>query len=129
MSPHSELGAPARWRSSLRRLLGGRAPALAAMAALAVSPAVAGGATGGANPTTHKSSSATTLRPGDTGPGVKRLQRRLHVKATGYYGRLTKRAVSRFQRRHGLRATGIANRKTLRKLGLTARSASSGGSV
>jgi peptidoglycan hydrolase-like protein with peptidoglycan-binding domain len=134
MSPHTDFGAPARWRSSLRRLLRGRAPALAAVAALAAFPALAGGATGGsgpdsqAQPQSHKSqhkSSVKTLRPGSTGRSVKRLQRRLHVRATGYYGKLTKRAVKRFQRHHGLKADGIAGPKTLRKLGMTVKSASS----
>ena len=115
MSPHTEVGVPARLRLSL----GARVLALAAVAAVAAFPAFAGGATGGADPSAYKSSNAKTLRPGDNGPGVKRLQRRLHVQATGYYGKLTKRAVKRFQRRHGLEADGIAGPKTLRKLGLT----------
>src|SRR4051794_6119920 len=130
MSRHTEVGAPSRRRKSLRRLLRGRALALAAVAALVAFPAFAGGATGGSSPSSgstasssqHKSKSAT-LRPGSRGASVKRLQRRLHVRATGYYGKLTKRAVKRFQRRHGLRANGIAGPKTLRKLGLTVKSA------
>ena len=126
MAPNTDAGAPARWRPSLRSLLG--LIALAAAASVATFPALAGGTTGGANPSTHKSSTdnGATLRPGDSGPAVTRLQRRLKVKATGYYGKLTKRAVKRFQRRHGLKANGIAGPRTLRKLGLTARSASSG---
>ena len=127
MSPHTDSRAHARWRRPLRRLLGRRALALAAVASIAAFPAIAGGATGGSGPDsqpTHKSS-AKTLRPGSTGPSVKRLQRRLHVRATGYYGKLTKRAVKRFQRRHGLKADGIAGPKTLRKLGLTVKAASS----
>ena len=119
MSPHTEVGALTRWRHALRHSRGVRALALVAVAAIAAFPAFAGGATGGADPSSYKSSSAKTLRPGDTGPGVKRLQRRLHVKATGYYGKLTKRAVKRFQRRHGLTVDGIAGPKTMRKLGLT----------
>ena len=124
MSPHSDLGAPApsrrtRWLAFL----------LSAVLVAAAVPAVAGGATGGSSPGTYKSSNSETLRPGDSGPAVKRLQKRLKVRATGYYGKKTKRAVKRFQRRHHLKANGIANAKTLRKLGLTARSADSSGSV
>jgi peptidoglycan hydrolase-like protein with peptidoglycan-binding domain len=134
MSPHTDLGARARWRKPLRRLLRGRALAFAAIAALAVSPAIAVAATGGSSPSSDSSSSspstahksgARTLRPGSTGSAVKRLQRRLHVRATGYYGKLTKRAVKRFQRRHGLKADGIAGPRTLRKLGITTKAASS----
>jgi peptidoglycan hydrolase-like protein with peptidoglycan-binding domain len=132
MSPHTDLGARARWRQSLRRLFRGRALTLAAIAAIAAFPALAVAATGGSSPSSGSTSSAskhrskgTTLRPGSRGAAVKRLQRRLHVRATGYYGKLTKRAVKRFQRRHGLKADGVAGPKTLRKLGLTASAASS----
>jgi len=119
MSPHTEVGAAARLRRALRRSLSARALAFVLVAAVAAVPAIAGAQDGGASPSSYKSSNAKTLRPGDTGPGVKRLQRRLHVQRTGYYGKLTKRAVKRFQRRHDLKADGIAGPKTLRKLGLT----------
>jgi peptidoglycan hydrolase-like protein with peptidoglycan-binding domain len=124
MDPQSDFGAPApprrtRWLVFL----------LSAVLAVAAIPAVAGGATGGSSPGAYKSSNSETLRPGDSGPAVKRLQKRLKVRASGYYGPKTKRAVKRFQRRHHLKANGIANAKTLRKLGLTARSADSNGSV
>src|SRR4051794_28771199 len=99
MSPHSDSGAPARPRRTrwLAFLLS------AVLVATAV-PAVAGGATGGSSPGAYKSSNSETLRPGDSGPAVKRLQKRLKVRATGYYGTKTKRAVKRFQRHHHLKA-------------------------
>ena len=66
---------------------------------------------------------STTLSLGSTGPAVKKLQRRLHVRpVSGYFGPKTQRAVKRFQRRHGLKADGIAGPATLRRLGLRVRS-------
>ena len=120
MSPHSDVGAPAPPRRTRWLVL-----LLSAALAVAAIPAVAGGATGGSSPGAYKSSNSETLRPGDSGPAVKRLQKRLKVRASGYYGKLTKRAVKRFQRRHHLKANGVAGPKTLRKLGLTASSGSS----
>ena len=61
---------------------------------------------------------STTLTPGSRGPNVKRLQRKLRVQASGYYGPLTKKAVKRFQRRKGLKADGVAGPATLAKLRL-----------
>ena len=62
------------------------------------------------------SASSVTLKPGSRGPNVKRLQRKLRVQASGYYGPLTKKAVKRFQRRAGLEADGVAGPATLAKL-------------
>lgn len=59
-----------------------------------------------------------TLRKGDRGPAVRRLQRRLGVSADGAFGPQTDRAVRRFQRRHGLVADGIVGPMTRGKLGL-----------
>ncbi len=59
-----------------------------------------------------------TLRRGMRGAAVKRLQRKLRLKADGAYGRRTARAVKRFQRRRGIRADGVARRATLQALGL-----------
>jgi peptidoglycan hydrolase-like protein with peptidoglycan-binding domain len=77
------------------------------------------------------SSSAKSLSLGSTGSAVKRLQRKLHVRATGYYGNETRAAVKRFQKRHGLTADGVAGPATLRALGVSARGASysTGGSA
>jgi len=63
--------------------------------------------------TTHR-----TLRVGSHGADVKRVQRRLHVRADGIFGRITKRAVVRFQRHHHLRATGVVRSATWKALHL-----------
>jgi peptidoglycan hydrolase-like protein with peptidoglycan-binding domain len=63
-------------------------------------------------------SSEETLRKGDRGPAVRRLQRRLRVPADGVFGPQTDRAVRRFQRRHGLVADGIVGPMTRHDLGL-----------
>ena len=57
-----------------------------------------------------------TLRLGSRGHDVARVQRRLHVRADGIFGKHTRRAVIRFQRRHHLRATGVVNHRTWVKL-------------
>ena len=56
------------------------------------------------------------LHLGMRGHDVARVQRRLHVRADGVFGRRTKRAVVRFQHRHHLRATGVVNARTWRAL-------------
>ena len=63
-----------------------------------------------------------TCEPGDTGEGVKKVQRKL--KNLGYYdgsidgdyGSGTKAAVKRFQKKNGLNETGKVNKSTLEKL-------------
>jgi hypothetical protein len=62
---------------------------------------------------------ASTLKPGSSGPDVKRLQRKLGVSPTGFYGPQTKSAVKRYQRRSGLTADGVAGPATLQSLGIT----------
>jgi len=57
-----------------------------------------------------------TLERGDRGRSVVRLQRALHVRADGVFGRTTVRAVKRFQRRHALRADGVVGASTWRAL-------------
>jgi hypothetical protein len=59
-----------------------------------------------------------TLRKGDRGRAVRKLQRRLSVSADGVFGPQTHRAVKRFQRRNGLTADGIVGPMTRGKLGL-----------
>jgi peptidoglycan hydrolase-like protein with peptidoglycan-binding domain len=59
-----------------------------------------------------------TLRKGDRGRAVRRLQRRLGIAADGVFGPQTDGAVRRFQRRNGLTADGIVGPMTRGKLGL-----------
>jgi hypothetical protein len=103
---------------SLRR----RSAAAGACAVIALGGGVAVASTGGttADATDERASSAATvtLKPGSRGANVKRLQRKLRVTRSGYYGSQTKRAVKRFQRRKGLKADGIAGPATLAKLRL-----------
>jgi Transglycosylase-like domain/Putative peptidoglycan binding domain len=63
-------------------------------------------------------SSELTLRKGDRGTAVRRLQRRLGVPADGVFGPMTRRAVKRFQRRHDLVGDGIVGPITRRALGI-----------
>jgi hypothetical protein len=62
--------------------------------------------------------SEVTLREGDRGRAVRRLQRKLGVAADGVFGPQTDRAVKRFQRRNGLTVDGIVGPMTRSKLGL-----------
>ncbi len=64
------------------------------------------------------SSSTVTVRKGDRGRAVRRVQRRLGLTADGVFGPQTNRAVRRFQRRRGLTADGIVGPITRRALGL-----------
>ena len=59
-----------------------------------------------------------TLRVGSTGSTVKAVQRKLGVRATGYFGTETEKAVKRFQRRKGLKADGIVGAATAKALGV-----------
>ncbi len=70
-------------------------------------------------------SAERTLERGDRGAAVKKLQRLLHVRADGAFGKGTKRALKRFQRRHGLTADGVAGPATWRALRRRARGSSS----
>ena len=115
-----------RW--TLRRR--GVAACAAALMALGGGAAVAGD--GGTSTATNDSAGASsvTLKPGSRGANVKRLQRKLRVQVSGYYGPLTKKAVKRFQRRAGLAPDGVAGPATLSRLGvrITREPAQSGGS-
>jgi hypothetical protein len=127
--------APDPWRASLRASRERRAAArrthrwtvrrrgvaacAAAVMALGGGVAVAGnGGTTSSQDDGNASASSVTLKPGSRGANVKRLQRKLRVTVSGYYGALTKKAVKRFQRRAGLKADGVAGPATLAKLRL-----------
>jgi peptidoglycan hydrolase-like protein with peptidoglycan-binding domain len=79
--------------------------------AFADDPSAAGG--GAATAATE-----VTLRKGDRGRAVRRLQRRLGIAADGVFGPQTDGAVRRFQRRNGLTADGIVGPMTRGKLDL-----------
>ena len=78
-------------------------------------------------------SAERTVERGDRGAAVKKLQRLLHVRADGVFGKGTRRALVRFQRRRGLTPDGVAGPATWRALRSGGRSsgrtASRGGSV
>ena len=57
-----------------------------------------------------------TLRYGSTGAAVKRVQGRLSLRQTGYYGTYTRRAVARFQRAQGWTGRGNVGPKTWGRL-------------
>lgn len=57
-----------------------------------------------------------TLRYGSTGAAVKRVQGRLSLRQTGYYGTYTRRAVARFQRAQGWTGHGNVGPKTWGRL-------------
>ena len=103
-----------RW--SLRRR--GVAACAVAIMALGGGAAVAGNGGTGASQGDDASAASVTLKPGHSGSAVKRLQRKLGMRADGVYGPATKRAVKRYQKRAGLKADGIAGPATLRKLGV-----------
>ena len=107
--------APDPWRASLRASRERRAAdrrarrwtfrrrgvAACAAAVVALSGGAAVAGNGGTTPSQgdDASASSVTLKPGSRGTNVKRLQRKLRVQASGYYGSLTKKAVKRFQKR------------------------------
>ena len=137
MSPHTDLAAPARWRASQRRSQERRVAAMRrrrwrfrgrtlAIAAVSAMTAISGVALAATSSSSHRSAStrSATLKVGSTGTAVKRLQHKLHVSATGYYGSQTKAAVKRFQRRNGLAVDGVAGPATLRALGVRVSAAS-----
>jgi len=105
----------------LRRRLQVCLLSLSALALLSVAPAATpafaddpSASAGGA----ATASTEVTLRKGDRGRAVRRLQRKLNLSADGVFGPQTDRAVRRFQRRNGLTADGIVGPMTRAKLGL-----------
>jgi hypothetical protein len=64
------------------------------------------------------SSREVVLRRGDRGPAVKKVQRKLHRRTDGVYGRGTEHAVKRFQARKRLEPDGVVGPSTRRALHL-----------
>lgn len=129
----STVGARDPWRASLRASRDRRAAArrahrwslrrrgvtVCAIGVMAIGGGAAVAHNGGTSPGQESTSAVSvTLKPGARGVAVKRLQRKLRLRADGVYGPATKRGVKRFQRRAGLRPDGIAGPVTLRRLGL-----------
>lgn len=69
---------------------------------------------------TGAATAEVTLRKGDRGRAVSAVQRRLGLKADGFFGSRTVRAVKRFQARRGLAPDGIVGPLTRAALGLRA---------
>lgn len=63
-----------------------------------------------------KSGRPPTLKVGSHGISVKLVQGRLHVRVTGYYGKLTMTAVKKFQKQHRLHADGVVGPRTWQAL-------------
>ncbi len=66
-----------------------------------------------ASRSTHRTS---TIGYGARGTTVKKIQRKLHVRPTGFYGRVTRARVIAFQKRHHLRVTGKVDTTTRRRM-------------
>jgi hypothetical protein len=66
------------------------------------------------------SAHAAALKRGSRGPGVVRLQRRLHLAADGVFGPDTEHAVRRFQSHERLTVDGVVGPRTAAALGLGA---------
>jgi hypothetical protein len=60
-----------------------------------------------------------SVRKGDHGTAVKKLQRALGLTPDGVFGRQTRRKLKRWQRKHDLTPDGKAGKATWRKLGFT----------
>jgi hypothetical protein len=89
----------------------------AAGVALADDPAAQGG--GAVAEAAHASDRVpVTLRKGDRGSAVAKVQRKLRLKPDGVFGPLTHRAVRRFQRRKRLTVDGIVGPQTRRAMRL-----------
>ena len=73
-------------------------------------------------------SAERTVKRGNHGQAVKKLQRLLHVSVDGAFGKGTKAAVKRFQRRHGLTPDGVVGPATWRALKRSGARSSSGSS-
>jgi cell wall-associated NlpC family hydrolase len=96
----------------------GRAARVAAVVAAAAAVAVGMGGGGAVAAPRASAAALPTLKQGDRGAAVRRLQRRLRLPADGIFGPRTARAVRRFQRRRGLTVDGIVGPATWRALGV-----------
>jgi hypothetical protein len=67
--------------------------------------------------TTASASSKPVLRYGSTGPAVVKLQKRLGLRGTGWFGPVTKAKVKAFQKRQGWGGSGVVGKRTWRALG------------
>ena len=82
---------------------------------LANAKAVSG--VGSSGPTwTAVSGKTPTVRQGNKGEPVKRIQKAVGVKVDGYFGAATKAAVMDFQRKYGLGVDGIVGKATWSKI-------------
>ena len=79
-----------------------------------VTTSSSGSSTSGTSPTL--ATFHHTLRYGSTGASVRRVQGRLHLRQTGFYGTYTKAAVSRFQKAQGWAGRGNVGRRTWSRL-------------
>ena len=134
MEPNRDLSSPVAWRRSLRasqarragtarrrrRVIRGRASALAAACACAVGAAGAL-AQGAAAPSSPAGSIALSV--GSQGAAVRALQQALGIPADGIFGPQTLAAVRGYQRSHGISVTGIAGPVTLSSLGIAGQAA------
>ncbi|MGL5829380.1 MAG: CAP domain-containing protein, partial [Angustibacter sp.] len=69
-----------------------------------------------ASSASRSSQRTKTLAYGSRGKSVKRLQRRLHVRPTGYFGPKTRKALKKYQKRNRLRVTGKLDSSTRRAM-------------
>lgn len=115
---------PTACRSSARRLAS-VAVLVAAAAGLPAPPAAAAPVLGGAGGPARAAAAPLadpppcplpTLRQGDTGSAVVRLQRLVGATADGIFGPITRSAVVAAQQRHGLPGTGVVDTATWRAL-------------
>jgi peptidoglycan hydrolase-like protein with peptidoglycan-binding domain len=86
------------------------APASAATASARVSAAAPAAVVTAAK---HSKLGARTLRRGDRGKDVKKLQKLLKVKRTGYFNKRTGKAVRKVERKYGLRVDTVVDATTL----------------
>jgi hypothetical protein len=75
-------------------------------------------AVAGAGVALGEAKTVTSIKRGDRGPAVARIQGKLGVAADGVFGPQTERAVKRFQRRRGLMVDGVVGPQTREALGL-----------
>ncbi len=103
-----------------RRRLRVRGSTLSLLSVLLVTAVAGAGVSLADNPGAQAgaASSEVTLRKGDRGPAVAKVQRKLRITADGVFGSMTHRSVKRFQRRKGLTADGIVGPMTRRALRL-----------